>query len=263
MTSTPAETAAEQQGDNEAAGPSRRRAAPAAAAAEVKQEGGGGRKRQRRQQEQEQQSGGSRTRPRPGSLHPGVLSVYARLAHRRSATRHFELRTARTAVRSQAEVLAQLQGWEQLAGRDLVLVSPTGGHPSEVAARALCAGLPLEEGWCMVCGNNGQQVGGTMVGEWRQLGCSRAFCSCWCRLVLPSLVGVPCCDRSKRFNPSAAVCLQVLPAQPTELQRAAVLGRAHQRLLQRIMEGHDALLVSQGKHAPWDPASRADQMLFG
>lgn len=55
----------------------------------------------------------------------------------------------------------------------------------------------------------------------------------------------------------------MLPAQPTDLQRAAVLGQAHQRLLQRIMAGHAALLASQGKQAPWDPDSRADQALYG
>lgn len=57
--------------------------------------------------------------------------------------------------------------------------------------------------------------------------------------------------------------MQVLHAQSTDLQRMAVLGAAHLRLLQRIMEGHAALLQRQRTPVPWDPASPADQALYG
>ena len=40
-------------------------------------------------------------------------------------------------------------------------------------------------------------------------------------------------------------------------------GRARLRLLQRIMEGHASLLQQQRTKVPWDPASPADQPLYG
>lgn len=78
-------------------------------------------------------------------------------------------------------------------------------------------------------------------------------------LLLPAAAALDCSN----FYISTGAPPQVSDAQPTNLHRLVLLGHAHLRLLERIMEGHASALQARGQQAPWDPASPAHRALYG
>lgn len=157
-----------------------------------------------------------------------VLATFKALAERMEATPHAELCTAAS---SQAEVLAQLRGWEELKGRDWVLVSPKGGSPAAGVAQALRHGLRLEEGRCIISAQQRQQVSwaGTAGGRWEvpvltarlpgasKLAATAAGCAWRCsQLLMPALhrphtcrcwlPSPPACSEWRRWGAPACGC---------------------------------------------------------